>query len=136
MSKGIDSKEGQAGSVLERGEGLVESDPLRESLGALRTEFVVPETAKERRWAMSKGADSRGQKQAHGHGHRHGTRSTHLSSRSELLVLSISQRAMRPLILPSKQMRFSSRLSDKKQALSAGPDGGGEPERLRAVTLT
>ena len=57
MSKGIDSKEGQAGSVLERGEGLVESEPLRESLGALGTESVVLETAKEQRWAMSKGPD-------------------------------------------------------------------------------
>ena len=57
-SRGIDSKDGQAGSVLERGEGLVESEPLRESLGALRTELVEPEAAKERRGAMSKGIDS------------------------------------------------------------------------------
>ena len=57
--EGIDSKEGQAGSVLERGEGLVESEPLRESLGALGTESVVPETAKERRGAMSKAIDSK-----------------------------------------------------------------------------
>ena len=34
-------------SVLERGEGLVESEPLRESLGALGTEVVHRETAKE-----------------------------------------------------------------------------------------
>ena len=57
--RGIDSKEGQAGSVLERGEGLVESEPLRESLGALGTKFVRFETAKERRGAMSKGIDSK-----------------------------------------------------------------------------
>ena len=57
--RGIDSKDGQAGSVLERGEGLVESEPLRESLGALGTEFVPIETAKEKREAMSKGIDSK-----------------------------------------------------------------------------
>ena len=61
MSKGIDSKEGQAGSVLERGEGLVESEPLRESLGALGTELVIPETEKERQGVMSKGPDTFGQ---------------------------------------------------------------------------
>ena len=38
--RGIDSKEGQAGSVLERGEGLVESECLPESLGALGTEVI------------------------------------------------------------------------------------------------
>ena len=54
-SRGIDSKDGQAGSVLERGEGLVESEPLRESLGALGTEVVVLETAKERRMGDVKG---------------------------------------------------------------------------------
>ena len=53
--RGIDSKEGQAGSVLERGEGLVESEPLRENLGALATKLVPPETANERRGEMSKG---------------------------------------------------------------------------------
>ena len=53
--EGIDSKDGQAGSVLERGKGLVESEPLRESLGALGTELVLLETAKERRGTMSKG---------------------------------------------------------------------------------
>ena len=57
--RGIDSEEGQAGSVLERGEGLVESEPLRESLGAVGTELVIPETEKERQGVMSKGADSR-----------------------------------------------------------------------------
>ena len=60
-SEGIDSKEGQAGSVLERGEGLVESEPLRESLSALGTESVLLETAKGKRWAMSKGPDTFGQ---------------------------------------------------------------------------
>ena len=59
LSEGIDSKEGQAGSVLERGEGLVKSEPLRESLSALGTESVLLETAKERRRAMSKGIDSK-----------------------------------------------------------------------------
>ena len=59
--EGIDSEEGQAGSVLERGKGLVESKPLRESLGALGTEVVRRETAKERRGAMSKGPDTFGQ---------------------------------------------------------------------------
>ena len=58
VSRGIDSKEGQDGSVLEQGEGLVESEPLRESLGALVTDVVAHETAKERRGAMSKGLDS------------------------------------------------------------------------------
>ena len=43
--EGIDSKEGQAGSVLERGEGLVESKPLRESLGALGTELIAAHAA-------------------------------------------------------------------------------------------
>ena len=47
LSAGIDSKDGQPGSVLERGEGLVESEPLPESLGALGTKVVVLETAKE-----------------------------------------------------------------------------------------
>ena len=47
-SAGIDSKEGQAGSVLERGEGLVESESLRKSLSALGTESVLLEAAKER----------------------------------------------------------------------------------------
>ena len=47
-SEGIDSKEGQAGSVLERGEGLVDSEPLRESLGALGAEYIPLETAKEK----------------------------------------------------------------------------------------
>ena len=56
---GIDSNEAQAGSVLERGERLVEGESLRESLGALGTELVLPETAKERRWKMSKGIDSK-----------------------------------------------------------------------------
>ena len=60
MLRGIDSKEGQAGSVLERGEGLIESEPLRESLGALGTEVVALETAKERQGLMSKGIDSKG----------------------------------------------------------------------------
>ena len=59
MLRGIDSNEGQAGSVRERGEGLVESKPLRESRGALDTEVVVNETAKGRQGLMSKGADSR-----------------------------------------------------------------------------
>ena len=48
--RGIDSKEGQAGSVLERGERLVEGEPLRESLGALDTELVPRKTSKEQRW--------------------------------------------------------------------------------------
>ena len=47
MSKGIDSTDGQAGSVLERGEGLVESEPFGESLGAIGKDGVVHETAKE-----------------------------------------------------------------------------------------
>ena len=46
-SRGIDGEEGQAGSVLERGEALVESKALRESLGARGTELVHLETAKE-----------------------------------------------------------------------------------------
>ena len=40
----------------------------------------------------------------------HGVRSTHLSEQSELLVLSTSQRATRPLISRLKQMRLSARL--------------------------
>ena len=59
--RGIDSKEGQTGSVLERLEGLVESETLRESLGAHGTEIVHRETAKEKREAMSKGLDTFGQ---------------------------------------------------------------------------
>ena len=57
-SRGIDSKEGQTGSVLERGKGFVESEPS-ESLGALRTKVVPPETAKEKQGAMSRGIDSK-----------------------------------------------------------------------------
>ena len=48
LSEGIDSKDEQPGSVLKRNEGLVESEPLRESLGALGTEAVPIETAKEK----------------------------------------------------------------------------------------
>ena len=48
MSAAIDSKEGQAGNVLERSEGLVESESLGKSLSALGTELVPLETAKER----------------------------------------------------------------------------------------
>ena len=59
MSRGIDSKVRQADSVLERGERLVESEPLRESLGALGTECVLRETANEARRKVLRGIDSK-----------------------------------------------------------------------------